>query len=226
MQRAHSSGATVSLDMSQPDRNAEPGRVDWRSILERALPFVDVFSPSIEEIVFMLDRPYFDAMQRGDATVDGALLSRISGQLLNMGAAVVLLKLGDKGLYVRTSADPARITAMGAGAPADPLDWTGRELLAPCFVVHVAGTTGSGDCTIAGFLTGMIRGQSLQQSLTSALAVGASSVERADATSGVPDWEALQERIAAGWQRHPLQLDLKDWQSDAGMWSGPNDGPH
>jgi sugar/nucleoside kinase (ribokinase family) len=223
MSRVRSTGVTVSLDMSQPDRNAESGRVDWIRILQRSLPFVDIFSPSIDEIVFMLDRPYFDAMQRNGAKVDGTLLNRISGQLLEMGAAVVLLKLGDKGLYLRSSANPERIAHMGAGGPAPIADWTGRELLAPCFIVDVVGTTGSGDCTGAGFLTGLVRGQSPEQALTSALAVGASSVERADATSGVPNWDALQARIAAGWQHHSIQLDLEGWPATEGIWAGPND---
>ena len=52
-------GLTTSLDMSLPDPASVSGRVDWRSILERVLPYVDIFLPSIEEALYMVDRQKF-----------------------------------------------------------------------------------------------------------------------------------------------------------------------
>ena len=80
---------------------------------------------------------------------------------------------------------------MGAGSPIDLANWRGRELYAPSFRVNVVGTTGAGDCTIAGLLTGMIKGLSIEETLTAAVAVGSCSVETADATSGVPHWDRV-----------------------------------
>ena len=51
---AKSSGAITSLDMTLPDPNSDAGKIDWRKILEKILPFVDIFLPSIEEAFFML----------------------------------------------------------------------------------------------------------------------------------------------------------------------------
>ena len=50
-------------------------------------------------------------------------------------------------------------------------------------------------------------------------------MERADAISGVPDWDALQERIAAGWAKMPLDIDTLGWRYDAGhgLWVSPSD---
>ena len=48
--RAKETGATTSLDMAFPDPASASGRADWRRILERALPQVDIFLPSVEEI--------------------------------------------------------------------------------------------------------------------------------------------------------------------------------
>ena len=44
----------TSLDMTLPDPESESGKVDWKRILTRVLPYVDIFTPSIEEIVELL----------------------------------------------------------------------------------------------------------------------------------------------------------------------------
>lgn len=204
---AKAAGATVSLDMARPDPASDAGRADWKAILTRALPEVDVFLPSLEEILFML-RPdtyrELSARSGGEELLglaDGPLLSSLAEELLGMGVAVAGIKLGEHGLYIRTTADTARLRNMGACAPseAELPGWIDRELLAPCFAVDVEGTTGAGDCTIAGLLGGLASGQPLERSLLSAVGAGACNVERADAVSGIPDWASLQRRIEDGW---------------------------
>jgi sugar/nucleoside kinase (ribokinase family) len=91
-------------------------------------------------------------------------------------------------------------------------------VLSPCFEAdRVAGTTGAGDCTIAGFLAGLLRGEGPAEAATSATAVGASSVEAADATGGIPPWPEVAARLRAGWARHPIgiRLDARGFQRDA-----------
>jgi sugar/nucleoside kinase (ribokinase family) len=223
----HKLGVTTSLDMAQPDPAAEAGRIDWRRVLEQALPHVDIFAPSLDETIFMIDRAHYDAIQRGEAarTPDGDLLHRLSQQLLDMGAAVVALKLGEMGLYLRTTDDPARLAAAGALFAPLPAGWLGRELLTPCFLATVAGTTGAGDCTIAGLLTSLLHGRSADEAVLDATAVGAASVESPDATGGVPTWVGVQARRTNGWEKHPLRINVGGWQVDAAhhIWRSPGD---
>jgi sugar/nucleoside kinase (ribokinase family) len=129
-----------------------------------------------------------------------------------MGAALVVLKLGEQGLYLRTTNNPARLTAMGRAGPEQANVWLDRELLAPCFQVDVVGTTGSGDCTIAGFLAGWLAGLSPEAVMTGAVGVGACNVEQADSVSGIPSWETVQARITAGWPRRPIDIELPGWR--------------
>jgi len=218
LQAVRAQGVTVSLDLSQPDPTTEAGRVDWPAILERALPHVDLFGPNIDEISWMLERPVAEAMRRGEQGVTLALLQRISARLLQMGAAVVMLKLGDQGAYLRTSTDPARLAAMGAAKPADLANWTGRELYIPCFQVQVAGTTGSGDATVAGFIAALLRGTTVEDALTAAVAVGAHSVETPDASGGIRPWAAVQGRVNAGWSQHAPGLALEGWRPVGCCW--------
>ena len=61
-QRARKKGIITSLDMAKPDPESEAGRANWTRILERVLPYVDLFLPSLDEILFMIDRKTFDSL--------------------------------------------------------------------------------------------------------------------------------------------------------------------
>jgi sugar/nucleoside kinase (ribokinase family) len=91
--------------------------------------------------------------------------------------------------------------------------------------VQVVGTTGSGDCTIAGFLAGLLRGEDVAGVLTSAVAVGACCCEVADSTSGIRPWADVQARLGAGWARGATTMRLDGWRHDetGGLWHGPDD---
>lgn len=222
--RVQATGAITSLDMAHVDVDSPAGRVDWAGLLRRTLKHVDFFLPSLDEAFFMLDpdgyREACAAMdERGLAAVCGSgQLDTLATRLLEMGAALVALKLGDQGIYLRTSDNTDRLARLGL-APA----WRGRELLAPTFQVDVVGTTGAGDCAIAGFLAALLRGHGPEATLTAATAAGACNVEVADAISGVPAWDALHARIATGWPRLPLHLTLDNWVEQTGLWAGPHD---
>ena len=70
----------------------------------------------------------------------------------------------------------------------------------------------------------MLQGQAAEQALTSAVAVGACSVEQADATSGIADWATVQKRIEHGWGQRTTRFPLADWQQSGNVWRGPADG--
>lgn len=228
LRRAKATGVTTSIDLTFPDPLSESGRADWREILTAALPYTDIFAPSVEELLFMLHRRTFEQMSdRSDLVcqVSTLLLTDLADELLSMGTKIILLKLGDCGAYLRTASVKV-LSDLGRAAPDDLTTWTGREFLAPCFLVNVVGTTGSGDATIAGFLSALLRDLSAEQALTIAVAVGACNVEAADALSGVPTWLTLMKRLDAGWERLPTRIDTAawQWQPEPGLWVSPRDG--
>lgn len=200
-------GVTTSLDMALPDPASEAGRADWTTILRRALPQVDLFVPSLEELVFMLD-PAAAAAVRSAAAAGiplGGLQPRdvtsLAQRAIDLGAAVVLIKLGTEGACLTVTRDARRLRDTGAARPADPAAWLGAHLGAACYDARVAGTTGAGDCTIAGFLAAFGRGCRPDECLRYAVAAGSASVEQPDATSGIPSWPALTGRMNSGWRR-------------------------
>jgi sugar/nucleoside kinase (ribokinase family) len=150
-----------------------------------------------------------------------ALLSDLARELMDMGVKIVGLKLGNRGLYVRT-AGRAALAALGRARPTDPAAWADQELWTPCFRVKEVGTTGAGDSTIAGFLSALLRDMAPDEALTAAVAVGACNVEAADALSGIRPWDETLRRVAGGWARHSLTLDAPGWRFDEGrqLWVG------
>lgn len=227
LRRVKALGLTTSLDLAQPDPLSEAGQADWRTILSAALPYVDVFLPSIDEILLMLRRPVFDRLCAAEQSTDHitpTLVSELAQELLDMGVKIVALKIGDQGLYLRTAGAFA-LAKMGRCQVSDFSAWADRELWSPCFTAEIAGTTGSGDATIAGFLLGLLRGMSPHDTLTTACAVGACSVEAVDAIGAIRTWPETQARLVAGWPRLAITLDLPQagwrWNSDWQVWVGP-----
>lgn len=228
LRRVKAHGLVTSLDVSRPDPHAEAGKVDWSAWLARVLPQVDVFLPSVEEALLMVDPERYAALEKNGEVlfqVDGDLLGDLAGHLVRWGVAIAGLKLGNQGIYLRTASDRARFRVLEERLGIDVRAWTNCELLAPAFSANLIGTTGAGDCAIAGFLTGLLHRLSPEAALTGAVAVGACSVEAADAVSGVPSWDAVQQRLAAGWAQFPFTLNLSGWGWDVGqkLWRGPQD---
>jgi sugar/nucleoside kinase (ribokinase family) len=194
LRRARAAGLGTSLDLCALD--AAAAALDWRAWLRGVLPWVDVFLPSFDELwAAQFPGEVCPALE----TVGLAQLRQISAELLGWGAGTVVIKLGARGLYGRDAAS---------------------EVWAAARQVQVIGTTGAGDAAIAGYLAARGRGAGLAVSLATAAAVGAANCEAADALSGIPSWEALAARLAAGWPTEALDLAEAGWfwESAAGVW--------
>ncbi|RDJ93044.1 carbohydrate kinase family protein, partial [Lacticaseibacillus rhamnosus] len=85
------------------------------------------------------------------------------------------------GCEVRVSA----LELAGRAQPTKLVAWANRELWAPCFTTQVVGKNGSGDAVIAGVLMGLLRNMTPEATLSAACAIGACSVEAAEALSGI-----------------------------------------
>ena len=185
-------GLLTALDMANPDPLGESGRVDWIGWLKTVLPTVDVFLPSFDEVLLMVDKPRYDELcsrQINPAAASSlAEIKRLADLLISWGAKIVALKLGDQGLYVQASNDLSALKARSKWSEFSWNDWESAQEYTPCFKVPVVGTTGSGDATVAGFLGALLKGLPPIDALNAAAATGACNVTAADATSGVPSW--------------------------------------
>jgi sugar/nucleoside kinase (ribokinase family) len=133
----------ISLDTCWDAQNR------WASLLKPCFEYLDLFLPSIEEAKKIT----------GEARPE-----KISQILLDWGVKMVVLKMGGRGSYIRTS---------------------NKELYIPPWKVRSIDATGAGDSFIAGFLTGILKGWTLEETGRFANAVGAMCVQAIGATHGI-----------------------------------------
>ena len=127
----------------------------WMEKVAPCLPYVDYLLPSYEEAKMLAggcEKP-----------------EEIAKFLLDAGAKVVGLKLGEQGVYV---------------AAAD-----GTAFHEPIFPVKAIDALGAGDAFVAGFLAGVVRDWDLSECARFATAVGASCVTALGATTGIRSFE-------------------------------------
>lgn len=197
-----SRGVPTSLDLTAVDPNTEAGRADWPGILERALPHVDFFVPSFEELCFMLDRPLYDRLFAlgGDMTRHLSLAEHavpLARKCLAMGCGAVLLKCGLSGMVLcaGTRQRLGGIRLLGADL------WAERTIPQPCYrAERVCSAAGAGDASIAAFLTAVTRGEAPELCVKLAAAEGAAAVSAYDTLGGLLSLDELKRRIQAGWQ--------------------------
>lgn len=229
---AKSADTITSLDMSLPDPSSPSGKAPWNKILENVLPNVDIFLPSIEEVYFMLEsQSYFKIKQKAGTKdvvdfFEPIDYQRLAERCLTLGCKIVALKTAHRGFYVRTS-NLADIELFNSLNTFDAETWSNRELWCPAFKVDsIASATGSGDSSIAGFLTAMLLGQTIEKSLKTANCVGFQNLHELDALSGIQTWDVTAEMITDGkLALVPLTLPEEQWKWQHGeqLWLGKND---
>lgn len=229
--RAKEAGATTSLDMALPDPASPAGKVDWAAILAATLPYVDLYLPSVEETLYMLDRPKFFARKQEAAGKDVLDfipiedVEELGDKCLSLGAGVVALKSGHLGMYLRTGTAET-LQGFGRLQCGNAAAWANRQLWEPSFhVPHLASATGSGDSSIAGFLGAFVRGLGPEQCVKYGCAVGGFNVMVFDAVSGIKSWEETTAAINAPWAKNKIVIRAAGWTFDeAGkVWRGPKD---
>jgi sugar/nucleoside kinase (ribokinase family) len=201
-------GVVTSLDLATVDPKSPAGQADWQTILNNTLPFVDVFVPSVEELLFMLDREKYEQLVRSAHGKDLTMIVNVprdvrplAERALQMGAKIVMIKCGEPGVYFQT-ANRDKISSLENKLGFSLAGWSNREGFEASYVAeHVVSATGAGDVTIAAFLTSLLSENPLETCLNYATAAGACCVEAYDSLSGLKSLKEIQEKIDAGWKK-------------------------
>lgn len=208
LRMAREAGAATSLDLAAVDAGSEAGQADWRGILERSLPYVDFFVPSIEELCFMIDRKRYDSWQKraagGDITEVLSVeedIRPVARQCMEMGAKVLLLKCGAPGMYLCT-ANEETLSGISSRLALQADSWADQDFFEKSYVPgKVLSGTGAGDTSIAAFLQAVLEGEDPTMAMHLAAAEGASCVEAYDALGGLKSLDELKRKIEAGWEK-------------------------
>jgi len=200
--RVRSLGVATSLDMALPDPDSDAGRADWRKTLTAALPFVDIFVPSIEEILFMMDPQQYGrllAKAAGRDMVDVVpqeVFARLADDLLAMGVKILIIKAGHRGAYLRT-ANVVKL-ASTTSLKLTPDAGSQRGLWVGSFPVDLRrfkNACGAGDCAVAAFLTALLKGMTIEKAARFAMLAGRDNLYGIDSCSGLSDWKQMKHFI-------------------------------
>ncbi len=219
LRRAKATGASTSLDMSLPDPSSESGKADWVSILTDCLPLTDIFMPSIEEIIFMIDRQKYADLKAKDSDILKNIqidyISELGERIISMGCKIVVLKCGTLGYYVKTAALP-QLEQMGRALPKNAVQWADRELFSGIYkVTDFKSATGAGDTSIAGFLAAFLGGFQPEEAINLACATGAICVTSFGAVDAVIPLDRIREKIDAGWEKLNVAYNGNKFKYDA-----------
>lgn len=128
--------------------------------IKETLSYTDYFLPSYDEAAYLTNEK------------EPVKMAEI---LLGTGVGTVVIKLADKGCYIRTHKE--------------------SYMLEP-FKTKVIDTTGAGDNFVAGFLTGLSKGWSLRECGTFANATGSLSVQYIGPSNGVRSMDQVIDYMA------------------------------
>ncbi len=189
---AKQTGVLTSLDMSRPHHGAETQ--DWVAILERTLRYVDIFCPSVEEAIALLEPELNKALIKESnelsvplhELIDRAKVMEMGQRFVKMGAKVSFIKCSINGMYFCSGSD---------GLGEDYIGWENKSIWQDALVAgDVISTSGAGDTAIAGLLSGVVNKLSPIFALKCAAMAGAIAVTSLDSQQNLPsDYKQLLE---------------------------------
>ncbi|MBO6137106.1 MAG: carbohydrate kinase family protein [Lachnospiraceae bacterium] len=208
LDRVREGGTITSMDMAAVDADSVAGSVDWRSIIERIIPKVDIFVPSIEELVYMMSPEKYAELEKrasgGDITLSLDIkrdVAPLAKELIGLGAKVIMIKCGAPGMYYKTS-DERSLERISERLGIDAKEWGDKEGFVRSFVPDkILSGTGAGDTSIAAFLTSMLKGFGVEKAVNYAAATGASCLTAYDSLSGLLSFEEIEKKIGGGWKK-------------------------
>ena len=169
LKEARSRQITTSLDLAVVDPRSRAAAVDWRQVFARIMPYVDIATPSIDDLTSAL------AIAQ---VPDDDLVEECARRLLDDGCAVAVVSAGARGAFV-VSAGADRLAAAGAALSSVRSAWssTAEWVLATAPQVVVS-TTGAGDTATAGLLYGLAQGTGIRRASRLASRFVAAAIER------------------------------------------------
>lgn len=195
-------GIVTSLDFSLPDPGSESGKVNWPEIMKDTLPFVDIFVPSIEEVLLtMMPEKYaeIDSMAGHDDFVDKVpveTVREIGQKIINTGVKILLIKMGHRGAYLITGdiSDINRTKVVSL----EHESWDRREIWCNAYAVDnskIVNASGAGDTAVAAFLTAILDGEPAENAIKYAGMAGRDNLYCQNIYDDLSDWNQLTVKI-------------------------------
>lgn len=195
-------GAVTSLDFSLPDQESESGKIDWPLILKNTLPFVDIFTPSIEELLLtMMPSKYaeIESQKKEGEIIDKipiSLVQEIGNIIISSGVNILLIKMGHRGAYLLTK-DTSSINKK-LGLVLENKKWSNCEIFCKAYKVdnsRVKHASGAGDIAVAAFLSSILNGENPDMAIKYSAMAGKESLYCENNFNNMLNWEQLGDKI-------------------------------
>jgi len=200
--RVQKMGVVTSLDFSLPDPESESGKINWPEIMRRTLPYIDIFVPSLEEVLqIMMPLKYAEIQSASEDTetfyqIPVSLIREVGKMILDSGVKIVLIKAGERGAYLLTGDVSSINEKNGILLPEE--SWNFRELWCKAYHAEISkinNTNGAGDTAIAAFLSAILDGDTAESSLKYAAMAGRNTLYCHNIHTDLGDWQEMTKGI-------------------------------
>ncbi len=200
--RVQQMGILTSLDFSLPDPESESGKIGWPEILLRTLPFVDVFIPSLEEILWiMMPEKYAEICSHsGNSDITNkvpiSLIREVGKLIIDSGVKILVIKSGERGAYLLTG----NVASVNRKIDfiLNEKDWNYREFWCNAYnadASKIINASGAGDVANAAFLGAILNGETPELALKFAALAGRNNLYCHNIYSDLHDWQSMEEEI-------------------------------
>lgn len=203
-QKVHEMGVLTSLDFSLPDPESESGKVDWTLIMQKVLPYVDIFVPSLEELIQIIMPQKYSELQATcinsdfEENVSLELVRELGLKVIGMGVKILLVKMGKRGIYLHTG--KIESLSQKSGTVLSPEDWNNKEIFCkayPADITRIKNASGAGDTAIAAFLSAILKSFKPEKSIKYASLAGRDSLYSENIFESMSSWDDLTHEMNA-----------------------------
>ena len=195
-------GVVTSLDLSLPDTESESGRIDWRGIMQKVLPYTDIFVPSLEEVLqIMKPVEYAEILSSSVSSdiIDQVIINtirEIGRGFIDSGVKMFLIKAGHLGAYLLTG----NISSINekAGLNLVQENWNNCELWCKAYKadpLKIKNSSGAGDTAAAAFLSAILNNEGPDSSIRYATLAGRNNLYCKNVYDDLKDWEEMKKEI-------------------------------
>jgi sugar/nucleoside kinase (ribokinase family) len=198
--RIRKMGVITSLDFSLPDPKSESGRVNWPEIMKQTLPYVDIFVPSLEEVIqIMMPGKYNEVISSAQGDIEKipvGLIRDIGKTIIDSGVKILLIKAGSRGAYLQTG-DVCPLTEKNALTIKNG-EWCNKEFWCNAYQAdssRIVNASGAGDTANAAFLSSILNGESPERAVKYAAIAGRNYLYCHNNYTDLIDWQTMENEI-------------------------------
>jgi sugar/nucleoside kinase (ribokinase family) len=200
--RVQKMGIATSLDLSLPDPESESGSIDWPEIMQKVLPYTDIFVPSMDEVLQIMNPKEYAEILSSSVSSDVInqviinTIREIGRRFIDLGVKILLIKAGHLGAYLLTG-DVSSINEK-AGLKLAKEKWNNCELWCKAYKadpLKIKNSSGAGDTAVAAFLSAILNNEDPDSSVRYAAMAGRNNLYCKNVYDDLSDWQDMTKEI-------------------------------